>query len=85
MMREKTFKKIIRKIRSKTDRDIKKKYGDNYKTRTEKLADLRIVKKRYEILQLINLIRLLQSSRRLNEELTKFSIKQKSEFDMFLK
>jgi len=88
MMREKTIKKITRemlkKVNKKTDKEMKKRYGDVYQTKAEKNTEARKSKKRYEIMQLILLFQSLQTSGQLNEEITKLSNKLPSEFDKFL-
>ena len=75
---------MLRKVNKKVDKDMKKKYGDIYKTRAEKNTEARKSKKRYDIMQLIFLFQNLQSSGRLNEEIRKLSDHLPSEFDRFL-
>jgi len=88
MMREKTIKKIsremLKKVNKKTDKEMKKKFGDIYQTRTERNTEARKSKKRYDIMQLIFLIQNLQTTGQLNEEIRKLSNHLPSEFDRFL-
>ena len=83
-MRDKTIKKIFRKAQAKTDREMKKKNPD-YKTRAEKSRELRMMKKRIDVMQFVSLVRNLQSSGRLNDELNKFQLEQPSELNIFLR
>ena len=87
-MREKTIKKIsremLKKVNKKTDKEMKKKFGDIYQTRTERNTEARKSKKRYDIMQLIFLIQNLQTTGQLNEEIRKLSNHLPSEFDRFL-
>ena len=88
MMREKTLKKIsreiMRKANKKTDKEMKKRFGEVYQTRIEKNKEARKSQKRYDIMQLIFLIQRLQTSGQLNGEIRKLSNKENSEFDRFL-
>jgi len=87
-MREKTIKKIsremLKKVNKKTDKEMKKKFGDIYQTRVEKNTEARKSKKRYEIMQLIFLIQKLENTNLLNEEIQKLSHHLPSQFDKFL-
>jgi len=82
-MREKTFKKLVRKLRAKEDKKLKKENPD-YKTRAEKSRELRLMIKRNDIMQFVFLIRNLQASGRLNAEINKFQLEQPSELNMLL-
>ena len=87
-MREKTLKKISREmmktVNKKTDKEMKKKFGDIYQTRAERNTEARKSKKRYDVMQLIFLIQQLQTTNLLNEEIRKFSHHLPSRFDKFL-
>ena len=83
-MREKTIKKLAERVNREVDRDMKKKYGDSYKTRAEKSREARQSKKISEILDMIFLIQKLERSGLLTEQIIKLSNKQSSEFNKFL-
>ena len=84
MMRKKTIKKLVEEINRQADRSMREKYGNSYKTRVEILREARKSQKRLNIVEIILLAQRLQREGRLNEEITKLSNKQNSEFDKFL-
>ena len=75
---------MMRTANKKTDKEMKKKYGDSYKTRAERNRESRQSKNRYDIMQLILLFQKLQMSGQFNQEIQRFSNKENSEFDKFL-
>ena len=75
---------MMKTVNKKTDKEMKKKFGDIYQTRAERNTEARKSKKRYEIMQLIFFIQKLENTNLLNEEIKKMSNHLPSEFDKFL-
>ena len=75
---------MMKTVNKKTDKEMKKKFGDIYQTRAERNTEARKSKKRYDVMQLIFLIQQLQTTNLLNEEIRKFSHHLPSRFDKFL-
>ena len=75
---------MMKTVNKKTDKEMKKKFGDIYQTRAERNIEARKSKKRYDIMQLVFLIQRLENTNLLNEEIRKMSNHLPSEFDRFL-